>query len=84
MSDVNSFLTIKKYVSHLPHCNIGHDWYEVFEALSYTPEGPDKDYALGEIEAKRKICTCGLNEALANIEKMVINYSEIIKLIKNL
>lgn len=57
---------IDKYLRHLPECNINANWLEADQAMADTPnEFRDESYyiALEEIQHKKGLCTCGLDEA---------------------
>lgn len=57
-------MELTKYLNHLPTCNKRQDWTEAQEALSFSPDGPDKDAAYEEMHTLMNKCTCGVNDAM--------------------
>lgn len=57
-------MAILSFLTHSPVCNRKQDWSEAEDALSYAPEGPDRDSAYSELQQAKKTCTCGVQQAL--------------------
>lgn len=60
-----------QYMMHLPTCTIMQDWSEAEDALAHTPDGPDKDFAYGEMCTIRNTCSCGYLKAIKELEDWV-------------
>lgn len=63
---------LEQYMHHLPSCNINQNWDEAAQALADTPRKfRDEGFyqAEQELDEKRKKCTCGYKEIIAQLPK---------------
>ena len=60
---------ITDFIKHSSICNKNTDWSEALDALSYAPDGPDKQAALEEVRTAMNTCTCGVNQSIASFAK---------------
>lgn len=63
---------LKKYLHHLPTCQIMQDWSEAEQAMADTPQrfrDESWDQAYEEMRTKMNTCTCGLHAILQPVEQ---------------
>jgi hypothetical protein len=61
---------VKKYLQHLPDCNISRDWSEVLNIFLNVQEKdrtPEWHSGLNNLSRQISTCTCGLDEVIKSL-----------------